>query len=478
MEKFTVRFKDEEEAKYITIANHIRKLIDENKVMDGEKLPSIRALSAFLNVNSVTVVSAYKKLESEGYAMQRLGSGTYAKMKDSTRSIKKEYSSSFKRMPKELMERCIDFTGEALSTEFFPIANFKSVLNEVLDRDGAEALVIQEALGYEGLRETISSIFWNGKIESDDVLIVSGAQQGIDIISKALINSNDYVLVEKPTYSGALSVFKSRRANILDIPISKGGVDVEKLEKLLMKNNIRCFYVMSYFQNPSGMSYSLEAKKKILRLAEIYDFFIIEDDYLSELIFDSKIEYHTFKSLDKNDRVIYIKSFSKIFLPGIRLGYLVAPSKYKEPVENSKYNTDISTSSIMQRALELYINKGLWKDYINNLILAYKKRYISMENCINDKLKGKIEFIPPGGGLNFYLKISDSIKLDSAQLYRKAKSKGVLIAPGVLFYKNPEDGKKYFRISFSNTDEDQIKKGINILSSLLAEYQEEKWEKV
>ncbi|MGE5626525.1 MAG: PLP-dependent aminotransferase family protein [Solirubrobacterales bacterium] len=469
MDKFRVDFKEEEESKYITIANHIKKLIDENYISDGEKLPSIRALSVLLKVNSVTVVNAYKKLENEGYALLKIGSGTFAKLKDSSRNVKKDYSSNFKRMPKEMMEKYIDFTGEALSTDFFPIENFKMVLNEVIDRDGAEALVIQEALGYEGLRDTISNVFWKGKVNPDDVLIVSGAQQGIDIISKALINSNDYILVEKPTYSGALSVFKSRRANILEIPISKGGVDVEKLEKLLMKNDIRCFYLMSYFQNPSGMSYSLEAKKKILRLAEIYDFFIIEDDYLSELIFDEGIEYSTFKSLDTNNRVIYIKSFSKIFLPGIRLGYLVAPGKYKEPIENSKFNTDISTSSIMQRALELYINKGLWINYIGNLIDAYKKRYYFMEKCINEKLGDKIEYISPGGGLNFYLKLSNSVGIDSTQLYQKAKSKKVLIAPGVLFYKNPEDGKRYFRVSFSKTDEDKIARGMDILSRIISE---------
>jgi DNA-binding transcriptional MocR family regulator len=470
MDRFDIDFSGEEEAKYIIIAHKIKKMIDENRIDDGERLPSIRALSELLNVNRVTVVNAYKKLESEGYAVQKMGSGTFAKMRDISRNINKEYSNGFKRIPKESIGKYIDFTGETLCTDFFPITNFKSILNEVLNRDGAEALITQEALGYEGLRDTISRVFWNSKVGSDDILIVSGAQQGIDIISKALINNDDYVMIEKPTYSGALSVFKSRRANILELPIRKNGIDVDKFEKILMKNNIRCFYTMSYFQNPSGMSYSMEAKKRILELAQIYDFFIIEDDYLSELIFDESIEYKSFKSLDTNDRVIYIKSFSKIFLPGIRLGYLIAPAKYKEAIQNSKYNTDISTSSLMQRALELYINKGLWKEYINSLIEIYKKRYEFMKMCIEEKLGNKVEYVSPGGGLHFYLKIDDTYNIDSVKLYRRAKSKKVLIAPGMLFYKNPKDGKKFFRISFSKTDESQIKKGIEILSEIISEY--------
>ena len=470
MDKFHIDFSGDEEAKYIIISNKIKSLIDENKIEDGERLPSIRMLSGLLKVNTVTVVNAYKKLESDGYAVQKIGSGTFAKIKDVSRNIKKEYSNGFKRIPKNSLGNYIDFTGETLCTDFFPIKSFKNVINEVLDRDGAEALITQEALGYEGLRDTISSVFWEGKVDSDDILVVSGAQQGIDIISKALINNNDYVMIEKPTYSGALSVFKSRRANIIELPISKNGVDVNKFEKILRKNNIRCFYTMSYFQNPSGMSYSLEAKKRILELAQIYDFFIIEDDYLSELIFDKSIQYKSFKSLDKNDRVIYIKSFSKIFLPGIRLGYLIAPAIYKEAIENSKYNTDISTSSLMQRALELYINKGLWKEYINSLIEIYKKRFEYMEACIQHKLGDKVEYISPGGGLHFYVKIKDSYSIDSVQLYRKAKAKKVLIAPGMLFYKNPMDGKKFFRIGFSKTDDFQIEQGIEILSDIISEY--------
>jgi len=212
MEKYRVDFGRQEEAKYITIAHRIKRLIDENRIVDGEKLPSIRVLADFLDVNTVTVVNAYNKLESEGYAVQKKGSGTYAKMRDSSRSFKKEYSNGLKLISRESTDGYIDFTGEMLTTEFFPITSFKSVLDEVLDRDGAEALITQESLGYEGLRETISRVFWNGRVKSEDILIVTGAQQGIDIISKALINQNDYVLVEKPTYSGALSVFKSRRA--------------------------------------------------------------------------------------------------------------------------------------------------------------------------------------------------------------------------------------------------------------------------
>lgn len=204
-------------------------------------------------------------------------------------------------------------------------------------------------------------------MKNDDIIVVSGAQQGIDIASKSILNINDNVIVEKPTYVGALSIFKWRKVNIFEVPIKEDGIDLKAFEKILQKNEIRCFYTMSYFQNPTGVSYSIEKKKRILDLAEIYDFYIIEDDYLSELIYESSLEYMPFKWLDKYDRVIYIKSFSKIFLPGIRLGYLVAPEVFNEVLQSSKHNTDITTSSLMQRALDMYIAKGSWKIILRNL---------------------------------------------------------------------------------------------------------------
>jgi DNA-binding transcriptional MocR family regulator len=328
-------------------------------------------------------------------------------------------------------------------------------------------LIFQEALGFEGLRKSISRFFWQDKVAIDDIIIVSGAQQGIDIASKALLNINDNVIIEKPTYSGALSVFTFRGSNIFEIDMDNDGINIQEFENVLKKSYIKCFYTMSYFQNPTGISYSLEKKKKILKLAKEYDFYIIEDDYLSELIYSQNIQYQSFKSLDKYNRVIYIKSFSKIFLPGIRLGYLIAPKNIKDQIENSKVNTDISTSSLMQRALDLYIIKGYWREYINQLKNEYFIRYTLMEDLIKNILGDKVSFISPGGGLNFYLKINEKIKIKSDLLFKKCKNEKVLITPGVMFYKKYDDGLDFFRIGYSQTDQYKIRKGLEVIDKIL-----------
>lgn len=466
MDKYYIYFNNET-PKYMQISNYIKKLIYQKKIIEGEKLPSIRALSKFLNVNTVTIVSAYDKLKGEGFAVQKIGSGTFAKGREDNIIFLKEYSNIYKKINGEMLKEYIDFTGERTCSEFFPVETFKTVLNEVLDRDGAKAFTYQNVLGYDGLRRSISKNFWKGNLNKEDILIVSGAQQGIDIAAKAIINVNDNVIVEKPTYSGALNVFKSRRANIFEVDMLEDGVDITLLKKILKKNKIKCFYVMSYFQNPTGSTYSLEKKMEILNLAEEQDFYIIEDDYLSELIYDKNKRYNSFKSLDTYDRVIYIKSFSKIFLPGIRMGYLVPPKIFNEKIQECKINTDITTSSLMQRALDLYINNGYWKKHIKLLNKDYKDRYYHVKKCIDEILKEKISYNSPGGGLNFYLKISDDIKMNCIELFNKCKKNKVIITPGVLFYKNSLDGEKFFRLSFSVTNMEEIKRGIEIIDEIL-----------
>ena len=468
MKKYYLKF-SEEEIKYIKVKNHIKNLIDRNKIEDGEKLPTIRDLSVFLEVNKITVINAYKKLKEEGYATQRMGSGTYAKKKDGEKLFKREYSKTLKEYASNEFKNFIDFTGEITDSSFFPIKDLKEVLNEVLDRDGAKALIYQEVLGYEKLRKEINLNFWNGRLKEDNILIVSGAQQGIDIASKALINVNDGVIIEKPTYSGALSVFKCRRANVFEVCMESDGINLKKFESILKKHKIKCFYAMSYFQNPTGISYSLEKKKRILELSLEYDFYIIEDDYLSELIYSDDIKYKTFKELDRWDRVIYIKSFSKIFLPGIRIGYVIPPKKFIEAFQNSKVNTDISTSSLMQRALERYIYKGFWENHIRFLNKEYYIRYKYMKECLEKYLGKFISFNDPKGGLIFFLRINDNININSKKLFYILREKNMLITPGLMFFKTPRCGEKYFRLSFSKASLLEIEEGIKKIHDVFLE---------
>lgn len=468
MKKYYLDF-NENTPKYLQIAKHVKHLVESSEIEDGEKLPSIREYASLLGVNNVTIVNAYDRLQTEGFAQQKIGSGTFAKKRDISRMLRREYSDTFKNLSSENIKDYIDFSGETNCADFFPLATFKEVLNEVLDRDGAEALIYQEPLGFKGLRGAINNNFWGSSLNIDNLLIVSGAQQGIDIAAKSIININDNVIVERPTYSGALSVFKGRRANILEVELEEDGIEINSFEKLLKKHKIKCFYAMSYFQNPSGITYSRDKKLRILELAEEHDFYIIEDDYLSELIYNTSLKYESFKSLDKNDRVIYIKSFSKIFLPGIRLGYVICPEKFKDTMQNSKVNSDIATSSLMQRTMELYISKGFWKVHIENLNVLYKEKYYRMLKGLENHLSEYMLFNRPGGGLNFYLKLNDKVNMDCVSLFYECRKSKVLVTPGIFFYKAPQDGLKFIRLGFSQIDEEKMDRGMEHISKILFE---------
>lgn len=471
-------FKDDDIPKYIQVANYIKSLIDKRKIKEGDKLPTIRELSKKLGVNNVTIVSAYNKLKSEGYAYQKVGSGSYAKRKEVASNFRKEYSNALKKISMGDFTDVIDFTGETTGEVLFPIDDLKGIINEVLERDGANALLSDNRNGYTNLIYTINKVFWNNKLNDEDIIIISGAQQGIDIASKGILNINDNIIVEKPTYVGALSVFKWRKVNLFEVPIDEDGINLNKFEKILQKNEIKCFYTMSYFQNPTGVSYSIEKKKRILDLAEIYDFYIIEDDYLSELIYENSLEYVPFKWLDKNDRVIYIKSFSKIFLPGIRLGYLVAPEVFSETLQNSKHNTDITTSSLMQRALELYISSNKWKKNIKNLNDEYIKRYTHLKTILDSEFKDMLTYNDPKGGLNFYITLKDEFKINTKELFIKLKKKNVYITPGAMFFTSQNDGQDSFRIAFYQTDKEKIEKGMKILKEELILAKEHRGDKL
>jgi len=244
------------------------------------------------------------------------------------------------------------------------------------------------------------------------------------------------------------------------------GIDVDEL----YKSNAEIVHITPSHQFPTGKIMPISRRMQLLAWAEeSVNRYIIEDDYLSELIFDENIKHEPFRVLDTNDRVIYIKSFSKIFLPGIRLGYIICPEEFRESIQNSKINTDIATSTLMQRALEMYIKEGYWIGYIDDLKNGYIKRYELMKKLLNEKLKDYVAFMDPRGGLSFYLNIKNK-NIQSKELFYKLKEKGVYITPGTIFYRGLNLGESYFKIGFSQVNEDEILRGIDIIKEELQQW--------
>lgn len=451
---------------YIQLFEQLKELILQGILPEDYKLPTIRELGRDLEVNNSTVVNAYKLLEDHKLIYKKVGSGSYVLPIEEKLNINNAVSNEDDRLEYDYNteEGYIDFATASPDPRLFPMTDFKKAINDVIERDGGNAFMYHDSRGYLPLRSSIADYLSKKEIEvgPEDVYIISGAQQGIDIIAKALLTNGDYVFVESPTYMGAAAVFKSRGARIVEIPLQNDGPDMKELEKLLQIIKPKFMYMMPNFQNPTGCSYSERKKKHLLLLCKKYKLLVVEDDYSGDLSYKEK-PATPLKAYDKTDSVVYIKSFSKIFMPGLRVAFLIIPERIKKMIASAKYMTDISTSGFMQRVLDLYLNRNILDEHIKYMKKEYGLRYIEAVRAAKKYLRGAL-FNQPYGGLNLWIRLPDGI--DSSKLYERCKKDMVLITPGTIFLKGKE-GEQHIRISFSGVDVPDITKGIAIIGNAI-----------
>lgn len=466
---------------YLQLYEKLKNMVETGMIPADTRLPSVRSLAEKLGVNQITIVSAFRRLENEGFIYTKPGSGTYAA--DLLTSI----VTRTERLPPSLQdevyqqddldflsssqvnisENTVNFASATPASELFPVDDFKAALNETLERDKGNAFSYQESQGFPPLRESISGILKSPGFvcRPEDIHVISGAQQGIDIISKALLHPGDCIIAESPTYTGAVAVFKSRDAHIVDIPMEPGGSDMNLLEYNIRKHKPVFFYTIPSFQNPTGNSYTNEKRLELLGLADKYGFYIIEDDYVSDLDFDG-MNYSSLKALDRYDRVILVKSFSKVLMPGLRLGFMIVPPGISAKLLTAKHATDISTSGLIQRAFDLYIRRGFWDRHFGFMFRTYSERYEKITTAL-DKFSPQVcTYTKPGGGLNLWYRLPYGFPVNS--LISRAAADDIVFAPGRIFYSgNSTQAVNYIRLSFAAVEADKIEGGIEKLCSLI-----------
>lgn len=455
---------------YIQLYEKFKLLIETNQI-EKEKLPSIRSLANSLGVNNVTIVSAYKLLEQEGYVYSIKGSGTYIKKSPISTDISYLEDGDMDLMVSGILplpKNSINFASVSPTADLFPIEEFKQALVEVLDRDGGQAFLYPEVTGYDELRQSISKFLmdnYNTKVDKEQILITAGGQQGLDIISKTLISPGDYIFVENPTYSGALSAFKSRGAKIIGIPMKEDGIDLNLLKTYIKRYKPKFLYIMTNYQSPTTYSYSNEKKVELLALAKENNFYIIEDDFLTDLYFGEK-RNTPLKSIDKLDQVVFIKSFSKIFMPGVRIGFITLPNELFKSIIKAKHTTDVSSSGFLQRAFDLYLRKGYWKSHIEKVNRVYSEKYSIMTKELDKLKKYGLSYLEPNGGLSIWIKLPKDI--DAFSLYNECNENGLAIVPGKVFFTDDSIYSNYIRISFGSVDNDEIIEGLKILENIIS----------
>lgn len=463
--------KNKQEALYVQLYDQMRELITTGKLSHGYLLPPVRKFAKFLKINAGTVMSAYKLLEKNGYIFSRTGSGSYVAelsgIVDNDESEKKEEEEidAIEILSPKFDERYINLASIALNPDLISVEAFKKVLIEVLDRDQGYAFGYQESQGFYPLRESIASDLkkYGVKAEASTMQIISGAQQGIDIVAKALLNYGDYVFTENPTYPGAIAAFRSRGAKIVEINMEEDGINIEELEDKLRKFRPKLMYVMPNIQNPTGSSYSIAKRNRLMGLARYYNAIILEDDYISELSYGKEM-MAPLKAIDRDERVIYLKSFSKIFMPGLRLAFLTMPERLVNRLLAIKHNSDISTSGLTQRAFDLYLRKGIWHEHITAIRKMYLDRFKLTLAAIEEFLPRSVTYVKPQGGLSIWLTLP--LGVSAKEIVEEAQNRQVLITEGTPFF--PRQAiDRYIRISFATATPAEIQSGIRMIGNVL-----------
>lgn len=361
----------------------------------------------------------------------------------------------------------ISFAGGLPAAELFPLDELARISSEVIRSEGKTALQYSTTEGYNDLREIILTQRL-GKVgihaTLDEIFITSGSQQALDFAGKLLINEGDLVIVESPTYLGALNAFLAYDPTYLEIPLLEDGLDLDLLEENLNKGiKAKFLYTIPDFQNPSGITMSLEKRKKLLELANKFDLIIIEDAPYAELVLEGE-QLPPLKSMDTEGRVIYLGTFSKTFTPGLRIGWVVGDPKIIHKFIQIKQGSDLQTSSLDQRIAARYMKEYNLDDHIEHIKEVYKKRREVMINTMRECFHEDITFTDSKGGLFTWVKVKES--MDTKKIMEEALAENVAFVPGVSFFANG-DKKNYMRLNYSCMPEEMIEIGIRRLAEVL-----------
>ncbi|MEB3758144.1 MAG: PLP-dependent aminotransferase family protein [Desulfurococcales archaeon] len=367
----------------------------------------------------------------------------------------------------------ISFAGGLPDPQTFPVDEMAEISSYVIEKYGAQALQYAPTAGVTLFRKTLASWLENQgvAVNSDDmILVTTGSQQGLDLTSRVLLDKGDIVITEKPTYLAAINAFKPAEPRFIGIEIDDDGMKTDELEKTLKTmdkqdlSRIKFVYTIPTSQNPGGVTMSMERRKHLLELAEQYDLLIVEDDPYSHFVFEP-IEFKPLKTLDKNGRVLYLGTFSKILAPGLRVGFMLGNKDLVSMMELAKQAMDLHSSSLSQYVALEAIKRGVVDKTIEKAKNIYKVKRDAMLEALDKYFTGLGRWTRPVGGMFVFVYLNKDV--DTKSLMYKALDKGVAYVPGGSFFVDGT-GKNTLRLNFSYPSIEQIREGIKRLGELFS----------
>ena len=362
----------------------------------------------------------------------------------------------------------ISFAGGLPAPELFPIEEMKKVAVKVLEDMGEEALQYSTTEGYNPLRKQIAERMKKFGIETsaEEILITSGSQQGLDFSGKIFLNPDDVVIVESPSYLGAINAFKAYECKFVEVPTDENGMIMEDLDRILNETeNVKFIYVIPDFQNPTGKTWPVERRKEFIKLANKYDIPVVEDNPYGELRFEGEIP-PSIKSFDTEGRVIFLGTFSKTFTPGLRMGWVNARDELLNKYIMVKQGADLQTNSMTQRELSVFLDMYDLDAHIEKIKDVYRSRRDTMMNAMKEYFPEVVEYTYPKGGLFTWVVFPEHI--NARELMAEAIKRNVACVPGGSFFPNGGH-ENTIRVNYSNMPEDKIIEGIKRLSEVIKE---------
>lgn len=436
--------------KYKIIADALKKDIQEGVLKPGQKLPSIKSYASKMEVNTDTIIKAYQSLELEHLIYSVPRSGYYV--------VKSLIANKTKK-------HVIDLITVSPPDSINPYKDFYHCMEQSIQIHKNLLLEYGQVHGMMELRQALVKHLMNFQIFTNkhDIFITNGAQQAIYILCvMSFYNGKNKVLVEQPTYSLILEILKQNHIPVIGIMRERTGIDFNRLEEIFQTEKVKFFYLMPRFQNPTGYSYTREQKQKIITLAQKYNVYLVEDDYLGDLVEDERGD--SLYSMAEKGRVIYIRSFSKTFLPGLRLGMVILPEELKEGFIKRKRVMDLNTPVLTQGALEIYLRSKMFRVHSAKTRMYYEdKMNVVKKACVCFWPKDKKVNIPDSGIYVFF-----EIEHKRLETLLRNLSRNKILVSDIrgCFIEEKKANIQGIRLCICNNSDQEIISAIQIISRL------------
>ena len=463
-----------------TLYEHFRERIMAGEYGVGTRLPTVRVVADRVRSTPETVAVAYRMLAADGLVRTRTGAGTVVLWRPSAAARTgvcpatlvpalgtPSYHETYRRLLQlDRAPRYAGFASYVLPPELF-LPGLGRRLRRVVTREGSRVLEMGPPEGDEGLRAVVvKRLECAGVVASPrNVIVTNGAQEGLGLVFRALVAPGDTVVVESPTYLGALDALASLGARVLGVPMGPDGADLDTLEATVARARPKLFYTMPTHQNPTGLTMREAQRLRLLALARRYDFVVIEDAAAGELGYEGPAPMPLL-GLDRDELVVHVGTFSKTLASGIRIGYIVAPGGLVEPLLRLKYVSNVHAPVLLQRLVcDVALARG-WRNHVAHVRRVCRTRRDAMLSALGRVLSGRATWTVPGGGFSVWVSLAPD--LDAAELFRLAIDRGVSFVPGAVFF--PGDMQHHtFRLCFSTTPPEVIDRGVAVLGEALAE---------